>query len=446
MVDQVAADDTTTTTTNSSREVNTAADLARLRNDGKPLTSQELKELNTRIKAFEEMARMEDRLRTLESRKRPRSELSESALLPEGPTAGLQPHTRSTGNSSSHQNRSTLLRPSIELDSSESDSNSSSNTVTYHRHKRRRFTRGIKVTPSYTLKVSSSLREWGDWKKDIERVFEGDPYTYQTGSQKILKALDYLDSSLKSLWYTHNDQQGGIGKWPTFINWTRDNIQNGQNATATLYEQLNAARQLLEKSPVEFNAYLSAIERDLPQQDEKASAMTFYSKLTKELKKQFKTSDIPIPETRAKCVAVAQRVWEGLYGSEEKKNSYKSSKENNSSSINTSSKYPRIDSKRDRKDRYYLGHRYKDDRNKEKTRATPEKDSLICYKCNKPGHYATSCPDRKESTKKAKIQSIQKDCSQSEATSRSSSRSISPSNPEAPKTLSSDSDSSDSLN
>src|SRR6266487_5503705 len=118
MVDQVAADDTTTTTTNSSREVNTAANLARLRNDSKPLTSQELKELNTRIKAFEEIARMEDRLRTLESRKQPRSKLSESALLPKGPTARLQPHTRSTRNSSSHQDRPTLLHPSIKLDSS----------------------------------------------------------------------------------------------------------------------------------------------------------------------------------------------------------------------------------------------------------------------------------------------------------------------------------------
>ena len=72
-----------------------------------------------------------------------------------------------------------------------------------------------------------------------------------------------------------------------------------------MYEQLNAAKQLLDKSLVQFNAYLSAIERDLLQQDDKASAMTFYSKLTRELKKQFKTSDILIPETRAKCVAVA---------------------------------------------------------------------------------------------------------------------------------------------
>jgi hypothetical protein len=49
---------------------------------------------------------------------------------------------------------------------------------------------------------------------------------------------------------------------------------------ATLYKQLNAAKQLLDKSPVQFNAYLAAIKRDLPQQDETASAMTFYSKLT----------------------------------------------------------------------------------------------------------------------------------------------------------------------
>jgi len=304
MVDQVALDDNTPTISNSSREVNTAADLAKLRNDGKTLTPQELKELNARIKALEEMARMEDRLRVLESRKRPRSQGSTELLEDPIVDTNAEAPLPLRGHRSSSSHRRTYISSTTELDDSDSDS-SSSDTVIRHRHKRQRFTRGIKVTPSYTLKVSSSLREWGDWKKDIERVFEGDPYTYQTGSQRILKALDYLDSNLKSLWYTFNDQQKGIGRWSIFINWTRDNIQNGQNATATLYKQLNFTKQLLDQSPVQFNAYLSAIERDLPQQDDKASAMTFYSKLTRELKKQFKTSDIPIPETRAKCVAVA---------------------------------------------------------------------------------------------------------------------------------------------
>jgi hypothetical protein len=185
--------------------------------------------------------------------------------------------------------------------------------------------------------------------------------------------------------------------------------------------------------------------------------MTFYSKLTRELKRQFKTSDIPIPETRAKCVAIAQRIWEGLYGFDERKGSKnnKGSKERDDSSR----KYPCIDSGRDRKDHYYLGHRYRDDQNKDnrnrnnwnrddqnkgKRRSTPERE-LTCYKCNKPRHYATSCPDLKES-KKAKIQSTQKDHSQSKASSRSSSPSNFQSSSEEPRTPTSNLDSSDSLN
>jgi len=48
-------------------EVNTAADLARLRNKGQPLSSQELKELNAKVKALEKMAHLEDCLKVLEN-------------------------------------------------------------------------------------------------------------------------------------------------------------------------------------------------------------------------------------------------------------------------------------------------------------------------------------------------------------------------------------------
>src|SRR6266487_5113097 len=172
--------------------------------------------------------------------------------------------------------------------------------------------------------------------------------------------------------------------------------------------------------------------------------MTFYSKLTKELKRQFKTSDILIPETRAKCVAVAQHIWEGLHGSEErksledykdsrrkgfesyknlKKKDYKNSREKDNSRL----KYPLVDSRRDRKDHYHLGHCHKDKQNKERNkeqRGSSTKKKVICFKCNRPGHYAPNCPDLKEA-KKAKIQSTQKTCLQ--ASSRSSSQSSSPS-------------------
>jgi hypothetical protein len=413
-------------TPSSTMEVTTAADLARLRAEGKPLTSQERKELNTRIKAFEEMAQMEDRLRLLENRKRQHhSEASENTQS-ERPIdqPNTSPPTRAVSG------------PHILASTEYSDSESSLTAdLDYHRHKRQRRTRGIRITPSYTLRVSSSLREWGDWKRDIERVFEGDPDTYETGAQKILKALDYLDLNLKSLWYTYSEQRRARNtrKWSTFLQWTRNNIQHGQNATATLYEQLNSAKQLPDQSPVKFNAYLAAIERDLPQQEDTASAMTFYSKLTGELKKQFKTSDIRIPETRAECVAVAQRIWEGLYESR----GQRSLKE----AASSGPKYPRTDSPRDRKDQYRLSHRRQDDGTKEAPRAE-QKQIPTCFTCKKPGHYAATCSDRKELYKKAKIQSTQQEHDPSTAASTQPSRSGS----EMPQALDEPGDSDDSLN
>ena len=72
MSDQVVALGTsaTTSTSRTAPEINTAADLARFRAKGKTLTASELKELTTKVKALEEIAKLEDRLRILENRKR----------------------------------------------------------------------------------------------------------------------------------------------------------------------------------------------------------------------------------------------------------------------------------------------------------------------------------------------------------------------------------------
>jgi hypothetical protein len=98
---------------------------------------------------------MEDRLRALESQKRLRpqesSKLPKDLAAPIGLSEALLPLRSSRG---SFNHRQTRRRSLIELDDLDS---SSSSTVTHHRHKRQRFTRGIKITLSYTLRVSSSL-------------------------------------------------------------------------------------------------------------------------------------------------------------------------------------------------------------------------------------------------------------------------------------------------
>jgi hypothetical protein len=125
------------------------------------------------------MARLEDRLRALENRKRPRSTGTEDQLdrqLDRQPSRQLDPsEPERSANLSNASRHHSIIRPSVGLDDSES---SSSDTIP-HQYKRRRYTKGIRITPSYTLRVSSTLREWGDWRRDIERMFEGDPETYR---------------------------------------------------------------------------------------------------------------------------------------------------------------------------------------------------------------------------------------------------------------------------
>jgi cell division protein ZapA (FtsZ GTPase activity inhibitor) len=62
-----------------SREINTATDLARLYAKGTMLTATELKELNARIKTLEEIAKLEDCLRLLENQKRTSDAITSAA-------------------------------------------------------------------------------------------------------------------------------------------------------------------------------------------------------------------------------------------------------------------------------------------------------------------------------------------------------------------------------
>ena len=119
-MDLVAYNDTSAT--NSSQEIYTAANLAKLQNNGKPFTLQELKELNTRIKAFKEIVQIEDRLRVLESQKRPRLEPSKNVQPLEEPSLEQLP-TQGSRNSPSYLDCS--IRPLIKLD----DSDFSSSTI-----------------------------------------------------------------------------------------------------------------------------------------------------------------------------------------------------------------------------------------------------------------------------------------------------------------------------
>jgi hypothetical protein len=146
----------------------------------------------------------------------------------------------------------------------------------------------------------------------MERVFEGDPRTYRKGNQKILKALDFVDQPLVTLWYTYQDRKKKrkshkMKRWGKFLAWTKKKIQGGQNSTANIYSRYDTARHRADEPPYYFDSFLSSIERDLPEKDDEDLAFAFYPKLSPELKRQFQTAHIKVPKSRVKCI------WEGLH-------------------------------------------------------------------------------------------------------------------------------------
>jgi hypothetical protein len=416
------------------REIRSAADISRIREQGQVLSAQEIKELNARLRALQEMQRIEKQFQELE-RQRQVPDLESLRSSEVSPSA--QPRTQES--QSEYRRRPTSVPGFTPMESEEERD--------FRPYKRSRLIKGVKITPSYTLRVTSSLREWGDWKRDVERVFKADPYTYQDDELKILKALDYVDQGMKSLWYTFSDQSFEDIYWNTFVDWTKDNIQNGQNNTTTLYEQYREAVQRINQSPAKFNAYLSSIERDLPIQDEATSAMNFYSRLSPELRKQFKTADVQIPATRAKCVAVAQRIWEGLNFDDKPRNPIQSSGGRDSkrfprdwkqrdgnerdsrnwwSRRNTGN--PRRDNTNEQ-DNYQKEDRHRHEKDLKDPKEREAKSERKCYTCGQPGHFAPECPKKewkdrgreRHRDKTSKVQEV-KTRGESNASSRTISR------------------------
>ncbi|KAK9233786.1 hypothetical protein V1525DRAFT_415361 [Lipomyces kononenkoae] len=68
-----------------------------------------------------------------------------------------------------------------------------------------------------------------------------------------------------------------------FLGWTRTLVRHNVSFETTVYEEYERATQRNNQSPVDFDAYLSSIERELPEVPDSVQANRFYAKLTEDV-------------------------------------------------------------------------------------------------------------------------------------------------------------------
>ncbi|ODQ75299.1 hypothetical protein LIPSTDRAFT_36270, partial [Lipomyces starkeyi NRRL Y-11557] len=182
------------------------------------------------------------------------------------------------------------------------------------RPQKRRADHDLKYTNIKDLKLGATLKQWTNWRLEINRAFEGAPYKYDNDRTKVIKALMHLGEDCKTLWNNHiRRHPDDEYVWESFITWIEKTVRDHGNFELNTYGEWTKARQGLDQTPWSFDAYLTSLEVELEPTTERTRAMDFLSKLQPHLQRVIELSGVnPLPQTRQEMVALATRMWEGL--------------------------------------------------------------------------------------------------------------------------------------
>ena len=255
-----------------------------------PIAAERRRQLNQQLKDLKELVRHDTELAQLSQDRR---NLHKNLTKPQGRrTKRSHPCPDLNDSDSNHPNPGNS-------DPSDSDG-SSSGSISSPRHSHRRGRRCSRRSKELSIKIN-----------DLERLFRSDPNRYTTSTRKIDKALDFVDSHMRSVWKVEVRRSPETeAHFQTFVRWVRKTINGGTDGTVSLYEKYDEATQLENQSPFEFDAYLTSLEALMEDKGDRGSAMSFFAKLLKPLRDQMKASGDTLPEDRRQMVAKAQRAWE----------------------------------------------------------------------------------------------------------------------------------------
>jgi hypothetical protein len=100
----------------------------------------------------------------------------------------------------------------------------------------------IKYESVEILNLHSSIRAWTDWKADLERMWRGASWKYQSDDLKVIKATSKMDRACRARWTSYlRNNPANERNYSHFLEWTRTLIKDNVNFESTVYEEYQRA-------------------------------------------------------------------------------------------------------------------------------------------------------------------------------------------------------------
>lgn len=244
-----------------------------------------------------------------------------------------------------------------------------------------------------------TIREHRDWCRDAEVMFRQCSRYFSDDAAKILFSMPSLKGSPKEQWFNEEAKNPvELWTWDTYTNWLLDLIEDPMNRQYTVALAYENAAQKPTQSIREFEAYLSALEAQLPHYTQEQLAIQLFTKLKPALRNEIVHVGI-IPSKREELLSLGARLETSTH------------KGNTAASKPTTSSHPaenagsKTGSKKGKHNSRQGGGENKE-RAKPTITSTKNRSDVECYKCHKKGHYANECRSEKSDANRTPIAGV----------------------------------------
>lgn len=245
-------------------------------------------------------------------------------------------------------------------------------------------------------------REHREWTRDALDTFEVTPWNFQSESEKILWAAQFLKGDPKEQWHNEKDRLGSkaLEDWDFFSDFLLGKIEDPINRQLDINQQYTDAKQRSNQSIHQFDAYLTSLEAQLPPINEEQRTANLMTRIHPDLKLAIISAG-SVPTNRNEVLSLATRLEHAKR--RRKPNSSNESRQRGSSNNNSGRRGRGGKPTRGRNDNEAgssRNHNSSDTKGKSSKDKDKDKDwkkkNIECYNCHKMGHYATECKSEKK--------------------------------------------------